>query len=277
MSATLLGINCAQTLSVLLIPFSRRAFRRFNRFLANTWWGWCVIGGERILGTRVVCTGDEVPLKENAVVVANHQQMVDIPTIMAFARQKQRLGDLKWFVKRALRPVPGLGWGMRFLNCLFVNRNWTKDRELVQQIFATIVNERIPLWLVSFVEGTRVTPAKLEQSRDYARQVGVEPPNHVLLPRARGFVASVQALGQHITAVYDLTIGYVEGVPTLWQYLEGQVREIHLHVRRYAVDELPRQEHELAAWLRERFVEKDLLLERFYEGGCFPAAPAVED
>ncbi len=65
------------------------------------------------------------------------------------------------------------------------------------------------------------------------------PPRHVLLPRARGFVASVQGLGGHVAAVYDVTIGYVDGLPSLWQWAKGQMREVHIHVRRHALTDLP--------------------------------------
>jgi 1-acyl-sn-glycerol-3-phosphate acyltransferase len=270
---TLIGFNFLQMLSLTLIPFSRKAFRRFNRWCADTWWGWCVIGGERINRTRIVITGEEVPPRENAIVVVNHQQMPDITTVMAFARSKGRLGDLKFFVKKALQIVPGLGWGMSFLDCLFVRRDWAADRSMITKTFRRIVNENVPLWLVSFVEGTRITPAKLARSQEFAKQRGIEIMHHVLTPRTKGFSASVVGLGDHIAAVYDLTIGYVEGVPTLWQYIKGHVRRIHLHVRRFPVEELPRLEHELNEWLLARFAEKDRLLAYYYQHGAFPEEP----
>jgi 1-acyl-sn-glycerol-3-phosphate acyltransferase len=231
---------------------------------------------EKLNRTRIVITGEEVPVRENAMVIANHQQMPDITTIMAFARSRHRLGDLKFFVKSALKWVPGVGWGMQFLNCPFVSREWTADRDRIRATFHTLVHERIPLWMVSFVEGTRATHEKIKFSQQYAREQGLEVFEHVLNPRTKGFVASIQGLGDHITAVYDLTIGYVEGVPSLWQYITGAVEKIHLHVRRFPVDELPKLEEELSLWLRERFQEKDELLEFFYQHGCFPPVPALE-
>ncbi len=269
--STLLAFNVLQTASLVLLPLSRRLFRRFNRWCANTWWGWCVSLAHRLNGTALVITGDVVPPRENAIVLANHQQMPDITTIMTFARTKDRLGDLKFFVKKALKWVPGIGWGMQFLSCLFVDRDWTADRRRIQRTFATLVEERLPMWLVTFVEGTRATPEKIARSQSFARERGFDLLEHVLTPRTRGFTAAVQGLGEHVTAVYDLTIGYAEGVPTLWQYIKGSVRRIHLHVRRFPVDELPALEEELAAWLRQRFAEKDRLLAHFYATGSFPA------
>ena len=87
------------------------------------------------------------------------------------------------------------------------------------------------------------------------------------------FVASVEGLGDHLHAVYDVTIGYVDGVPTLWQYITGRVKEIHLHVRRFPAEELPILEAELKQWLLDRFYEKDALLEQFYATGSFPTEP----
>jgi hypothetical protein len=55
--ASLLVFNAAQTASLTLLPFSRRAFRRFNRWCANTWWGACVVASQRLNRTRVIVTG----------------------------------------------------------------------------------------------------------------------------------------------------------------------------------------------------------------------------
>ena len=48
-SLSIVGLNFLQMLSLVLIPFSRPAFRAVNRFYANAWWGWCVIGAEEFL------------------------------------------------------------------------------------------------------------------------------------------------------------------------------------------------------------------------------------
>jgi 1-acyl-sn-glycerol-3-phosphate acyltransferase len=271
--ATLIAFNAAQTASLLIKPFSPRAFRRFNRWCANTWWGWCVVFGERFNSTEIVISGEDLPTDENALVVSNHQQMPDITTIMALARSKGRLGDLKFFVKDALKWVPGLGWGMQFLNCPFLRRDWAADRTKIEATFDTLVHERIPMWLVSFAEGTRSTEEKIRSSAEWAVDRGIEATRHVLIPRTKGFVATVEGLGDHLNAVYDVTIGYVDGVPSLWQYITGRVKKIHLHVRRFPVDELPKLEAELKEWLLDRFYEKDQLLEHYYRTGAFPAEP----
>jgi 1-acyl-sn-glycerol-3-phosphate acyltransferase len=268
---TLLVFNLLQTLSLSIRPFSGQAFRSFNRWCANTWWGWCVILSERLQGIRIQVTGDPVPVRENAVVISNHQQMTDITFLMIWARRKERLGDMKWILKDVIKYVPGVGWGMLFLDCLYVKRNWSADRASVERTFARLVRNRVPVWLMSFPEGTRSTPAKLERSRAYAASQGMPPLEHLLIPRTKGFVATVRGLGDHVAAVYDVTIGYERGVPTLWQFVKGSVRLARLHVRRFPVASLPADDAALTRWLHERYQEKDRLLSEFYRHGTFPA------
>lgn len=275
--ASLLLFNVAQTTSLVLVPFSRRSFRRFNRWCADTWWGWCVAAAERFNRTQIIVTGEPLPLDDNALVVSNHQQMPDILALMALAKSRGRLGDLKFFVKHALKWIPGVGWGMQFINCPFLRRDWTRDRATVHQTFETLVRERIPMWLVSFAEGTRATPEKIRKSAEWAVERGIDTTRHVLIPRTKGFVATIEGLEDHLHAVYDVTIGYVDGVPTLWQFITGSVRRIHVHVRRFPATELPRLEHELQEWLLALYREKDDLLEHFYTYGGFPSQPLPLD
>lgn len=269
LGSSLLAFNAAQTASLALLPVSRQGFRRFNRWAADTWWGWCVDLAHAINHTEIVVTGDEVPPRENAVIVVNHQQMPDITFLMDFAKTKGRLGDLKFFVKEPIKYVPGIGWGMVFLDCLFIKRDWTSDEATIEKVFARIKRDRVPLWLVLFVEGTRITPRGLSRSREFAGARGLHKPDHVLVPRTKGFVATVQALREHVDAVYDVTIGYKEGVPTLWQFMRGHARRAHLDVRRFPVRDLPQGDDDLAGWLHGRFVAKDALLDRFYQDGAF--------
>jgi lysocardiolipin and lysophospholipid acyltransferase/lysophosphatidic acid acyltransferase/lysophosphatidylinositol acyltransferase len=267
---TLLPINLLQLLSLVVLPFSRRAFRAVNRWCADTWWGWCVTGAELAYGVRVIFTGDDVPMREDALLIANHQQMPDIPAIMKFCKTKDRLGDMKYFVKKQLKWVPGMGWGMQFLDCLFIDRDWASDSGKIHRTFDRLVSGRVPVHLVSFVEGTRLTFAKLEVAQSYAQEHGLPIPRHTLVPRSKGFAASVEGLRSHIAAVYDLTIGYEEGVPSLWQYIKGLVSRIHVHVRRFPIEDLPHSADDLRLWLLARWQEKNDLLEHYYETGAFP-------
>jgi len=267
---TILIINALQTASLVIKPFSSSLFRRVNRWFANLWWGLCDLGVKKLFGTEIIISGDELPLQENSIVVLNHQKLVDIPVIFRLANAKKRLGDLKWFVKDVLKYVPGVGWGMLFLDCLFIKRNWMSDQAKIAKTFENIKTNKIPFWLMTFAEGTRFTPSKLAQSQKFAAERGLVIPKHVLIPRTKGFVVSVESLRGHAKAVYDFTIGYEHGqAPSLWQWMSGDVQKVHLHVRRFLISDLPIGEKALSDWLLNLFNEKDSLLGKYYTEGSF--------
>jgi len=271
---SLVLLNAVQTATLVVKPFSSKTFRKVNRWMANLWWGWCAVGAEKLNRTRLIYHGDDVPMRENAVVLMNHQEMTDIAVLFSFARAKERLGDLKWFVKDIVKYVPGVGWGMLFLDCLFVKRDWTADKQYVHCVFERILKHKVPLWLMIFAEGTRISPEKLKRSQEFAQKTGRRMLQHVLVPRSKGFVATVQSLRGHLDAVYDVTIGYVEGTPSLWQWIQGCVEKVHLHVQRFPMENLPEDETALTEWLMERFEAKDRLLEAYYNSGTFDVEAA---
>jgi 1-acyl-sn-glycerol-3-phosphate acyltransferase len=266
---TLFAFNGMQIVSLLLRPFSLRAFRAINRWGANTWWGFTVVMSQAGYGTRIELSGDPLPPRENAILLANHQQMADITFLFFLGRAKQRLGDMKWFVKDIIKWVPGVGWGLLFLDSFFVKRDWAADRASIDRTFSNIIRGNVPVWLLLFPEGTRITPAKHERGQAFARERGLPPLQHLLMPRTKGFTASVQGLRQHLHAVYDVTIAYPGAVPSLLQYIRGYGRVAHLHVRRFAVETLPEVEAELNDWLHQRWRSKDRQLENFYTHGAF--------
>ena len=91
----------------------------------------------------------------------------------------------------------------------------------------------------------------------------------MLIPRTKGFVATVQGLSGHIQAVYDITIGYGGGVPSLWQWFLGHGNEDHVHVSRTPVSSVPIDSDGLAKWVTQQYQKKDARLGRFYDTGTF--------
>jgi 1-acyl-sn-glycerol-3-phosphate acyltransferase len=265
----LLFINLLQMLSMIIKPIAPGLFRRFNRECANFWWSAGYLWAERLYDIHVTISGDDPPPKENVLLISNHQEMPDIPVLFKLAYNKQRLGDIKWFVKHALKYIPGVGWGMVFLDCLFVKRNWAADKDSINRIFSNIIDNKIPVWIISFAEGTRIKPKKLEKSNEYAEKKGLATTNHVLLPRTKGVTATVTGLRTHLDAVYDVTIGYVDGVPTIWQWFKGYTKQAYLHVERFPIDDIPQTEDELSEWITQRFYLKDARMAHFYQTGSF--------
>lgn len=46
--------------------------------------------------------------------------------------------------------------------------------------------------------------------------------------------------------------------------------EVHIHVERISLSDIPSSEDEVSAWLMRRFSLKDQMLSDFYAQGCFP-------
>ena len=263
-------LNPIQVLSALIYPLSPRICRRVNRWCARSIWGLWVLLAEVQNGTKVRFTGDHIPPRENALLISNHQTMADIMTLLCFAWRCGRLGDVKWFVKDALKFVPGVGWGMSLLDCIFVKRDWTRDAAEIQRVFANYRDHGLPFFLVSFLEGSRLTPEKLVRAQAYAKDRGLYVSKRTLVPRTKGFLATIEGLSEHVDAIYDITIGYPDGVPPLLHCFGARVKRIELHIRRYPVESLPKHPDELTTWACDRFQEKDGLLAHMETNGAFP-------
>lgn len=262
--AAVMVCNVLQIASFVFLPFSRQLVRKMNREIANTWWSLCEIWSSDVCGIQIAITGDELPADENALLIANHRSQADIPALFRLARKESRLGDLKWYVKNILKYVPGIGWGMVFLDCIFLTRDWSLDKTSLNRTFGKFQRDNISMWVVSFVEGSRLNEKNLAQSQNFAEGRGLPRLEHLMLPRTKGFVATVTGLGDHLDAVYDTTIMYEDGVPSIWQWVRGVVGKVHIHVRRFPIEDLPLEEDQLEAWILRRYEEKDSRMAEFF-------------
>ncbi|HYX38745.1 MAG TPA: 1-acyl-sn-glycerol-3-phosphate acyltransferase [Oligoflexus sp.] len=265
----LLVINGLQMLSLIVKPFSKPLFRTINRRLAHTYWTLLVWLLDKVYRVRFEWHSEELPLREDAILIANHQTAVDVMPLFALAERCGRIGDMKFFVKEVFKYIPGPGWGMIFLDCIFLKRRWMADRRRIKATFERFRAEKIPLWLNIFPEGTRYTPKKMLEAQNTARHYQLPLCEHVLIPYAKAFETSILGLQDRVQAVYDITIGYPQGIPTLWQLLCGEVRLIEVHVARFSLDQLPREAPAIEAWLNERFWAKEQHLLRLQKEGTF--------
>lgn len=106
---------------------------------------------------------------------------------------------------------------------------------------------------MSFVEGTRFTPAK--------QQAQQSPFRHLLRPKAGGVMSALEVLGDRLDAVLDVTIVYPGQVPRFIDVLCGRVPHVRVHVERLpvplAADGGPLDTAALQAWLGDRWQAKD--------------------
>jgi len=257
----LLIINFLQMASAVVWPFSQQLFRKINRELANQWWSWAELAMTRGRSVNIILTGDTIPVRENAIVMCNHQEMTDIAVLFFLAKQSKRLGDMKWFAKDVIKYVPRVGWGMLFLDCIYVKRDWYSDKNKILATFQKFYEKNIPIWLMIFPEGTRIRPHKLAKANSIAKDKGMDTFKNVLLPRTKGMVASVQGLRQHIQAIYDVTIIYNGPAPSLLQLFMGFTKSVNIHASRIPIESLPQEQEEIANWVINCFRKKDLKME----------------
>lgn len=265
-------INVIQIVFLVVKPFSPAWYQKLNQSLGFSWWGTTVFIMEKLRKMQVVITGDEIPLKENAVVIVNHQGMADVAPIFCLAYRKQRLGQLKWFAKDIIKYFPGAGWGIYLAGHFMVKRSWAKDEKKINKVFARAIRDNERMWIISFLEGTRLTPEKLKASQDYCRKHNRPVLKHLLAPRTKGFEATVKALRKQLDAVYDVTIAFPEGTPKLYEFLYGYISKMNIHVRRFSLASLPQTEQELKEWVWKLFEEKDELLSYFIQHKQFPSS-----
>jgi 1-acyl-sn-glycerol-3-phosphate acyltransferase len=171
----------------------------------------------------------------NYLVLCNHQSWVDIPVLQKVFNR--RVPFLRFFLKQQLIWVPLLGpawWALDFPFMKRYSRETLlrhpelqgRDREATRRACAKF--RHVPVSVMNFVEGTRFTPAKHDaQSSPY---------RHLLRPKAGGLAFVLDAMGDALHAVLDVTIVYPEGRCTMMDLIAGRVHDIRVHVRELPID-----------------------------------------
>jgi 1-acyl-sn-glycerol-3-phosphate acyltransferase len=249
----ILALNIVQVVSIPFKPLHRAFITSTNERMAAFWY-WCLVKSIKILGIEVRFTGLHSIKQERVFLIANHQSMADIPILLTFVAASECLRYLKWFVKDPLKWVPGIGWGMQMLDCIFVKRNWAADKEKIGLTFERLRKSPSGYWIISFVEGTRFTPEKHERSEDYGRRLGLKPLRKLLQPRPKGFLATLEGLEEKIEAIAVCTIRYHSAKPPgLMGFFLFPQGPIELHVESHQVP--PPEVRE--KWLYEIFQKMD--------------------
>jgi 1-acyl-sn-glycerol-3-phosphate acyltransferase len=119
----------------------------------------------------------------------------------------------------------------------------------------------LPVTIMNFLEGTRFTEAK--RGKEHS------PYAHLLKPKAGGMAVVLNAMGNRIQSILDVTIVYPEGATGLWRFLCASSTEIRVRVKQISVtpelagDPLKDREarRRFKDWLDNLWREKDKLIE----------------
>ncbi|HZJ93113.1 MAG TPA: acyltransferase [Thiopseudomonas sp.] len=180
---------------------------------------------------------EKLDLTHSWMVTSNHQSWVDI---LALQYQfNRRLPFLKFFLKKELIWVPVIGlcwWALEFPFMKRYSKAYlAKHPEKQGQDLATTRKacERYktnPVSVFNFLEGTRFTAEKHDQQ--------ASPFQNLLKPKAGGIAFVLDAMGEQLHGLVNVTIYYPQGKPTLWDLLSGQVKRI---VMRIEITPIPQQ------------------------------------
>ena len=116
---------------------------------------------------------------------------------------------------------------------------------------------------MNFVEGTRFTDAKRAQQGS--------PYTHLLKPKAGGVAFVLNAMGDILKEVVDVTIVYPGSRPDFFDLLGGRVRVVRVFVRELAIpqdllggdyENDPAYRARIQNWVTALWVEKDAMITR---------------
>ncbi|KAI0523409.1 hypothetical protein KFK09_005804 [Dendrobium nobile] len=263
------------TCYVAVRPISKSTYRRINRVLAELLWLQLVWLVDWWAGVEIRLYADSESFesmgKEHALVVSNHRSDIDWLVGWILAQRSGCLGSTLAVMKKSSKFLPVIGWSMWFTEYLFLERSWAKDEDTLKSGLQRLKDFPQPFWLALFVEGTRFTPAKLLAAQEYAASQGLPVPKNVLIPRTKGFVSAVNNMRSFVPAIYDMTVAIPKDKPspTMLRILKHQPCQIHVHMKRRPMNEVPETDEAIAQWCRDMFMAKDSLLDKHLAQGTF--------
>lgn len=209
---------------------------------------------------------------EHALLVMNHAYETDWLFGWMFTEKIGVLGNCKAYAKKVISYIPTIGWNWKFAEFVFLERSFDKDKEIIKHQLSEIFDYPDPVWLLLNAEGTRFTKTKHEASVKFAQERGMVVLNHHLIPRTKGFIASLPVLKKKCAAIMDVQLVFDENSPTkptIINLLRGKSITGHIYIRRIPMADVPEDEAEAGKWLQELFVRKDKLQTSFHKTGDF--------
>ncbi|MFZ3206357.1 MAG: acyltransferase [Pseudomonas sp.] len=258
---------------LLPIPALQRWLRDLMHAIAEAWISTNKCWMDLLSQTRWHIEGIErFDQQHTYLVTSNHQSWVDILVLQY--QLNRRMPLLKFFLKQELIWVPVIGlcwWALEFpFMKRFSKKYLTRHPEKRGEDLATTRRacERYksnPVSVFNFLEGTRFTPAK------HAAQNS--PFRYLLKPKAGGIAFVLDAMGEQLHSIVNVTIHYPQGNPGFWQLLSGEIGEVVVNFnelpippqfigRNYDQDETYRLSFQ--QWVNQLWQDEDAELERLH-------------
>ncbi len=255
---------------LLPVPALRRGLSRVLVVIAENWIGVNNRLFELFTRTRWDVVGLEgLRTDGNYLVLCNHQSWVDIPVLQKVFNR--RIPFLRFFLKSQLIWVPLLGpawWALdfpfmkRYSREKLLRHPQLQGKDMAATRRACEKFRHMPVSVMNFVEGTRFTRAKHDAQSS--------PFRHLLRPKAGGVAFVLDAMGEALHAIVDVTIVYMDGPCTMMDLFAGRVRHVQVEVRELPIGPELRgdYDHDLTfrgrvkAWVSDLWRDKDARIER---------------
>ncbi len=206
------------------------------------------------------------------LVLSNHQSWTDIVVLQKVFHKK--IPFLKFFLKKELIWVPILGPAWWALDFPFMKRYTPaelakkphlkgKDIEITKKACAKY--QHIPVSVMNFVEGTRLTEEKQKKQKS--------PFRNLLKPKSGGIGFVFSTMGEQLSSILNVTIAYPDGPYSFWQFLKGEVKDIRVHIEEVPVTEDligdyindPVYREHFQQWLNDLWKKKDDRIDELLE------------
>ena len=255
--------------ALIPINISQKLFSYLLDLMASNWVAINTINQKIFTRTEIKVSGlDELNKKDWYLVLANHQSWVDIVVLQRVLHGG--IPFLKFFLKKELIYVPILGLAWWALDFPFMKRYTQsflkknphlrgKDLETTRKACERFKHK--PVSVMSFIEGTRFTETKHQKQNS--------PFKHLLKPKAGGVAFVLDAMGEYLTTIVDVTIYYPEGIPSFGDFLCGRIKQVHIEINTREIDKelsgdyMNDRAHKIAfqKWLTQFWHEKDARLD----------------
>ena len=181
---------------------------------------------------------DDLSEDKQYLLVSNHQSWVDTAIVQYISQD--RLPLTRFFTKFNLIYIPVIGQAFYFLDFPMIKRfsakamaknSELKKQNLIEAKRACRQLKNKPFALLNYLEGTRFTAEKHDKQKS--------PYQHLLKPRAGGLSLAINALGEQLDSILDITIVYPDGTPDYDDLWKGNIRRLGVDVTRLQIpDEL---------------------------------------
>ncbi|MGF1720615.1 acyltransferase [Vibrio kyushuensis] len=248
----------------------------FTRLANGQFWLWATFNLWMLNANNKIewkVEGQEALSKQHwYLMMSNHISWADIVIVSSVL--KNRIPMTKFFLKHDLLYVPFVGLACWGLDMPFMKRHsreyLLRHPERRNDDFDAINKacekfSYVPTTLVNFVEGTRANQEKLETVKT--------PYQHLLRPKTGGVAFALNAMGNLLDGIVDVTLAYPENQSSPFiDLLKGRLTSVVVHVKVHPMNEdvsgdyfndkaFKRRFHK---WLDTQWKEKDEYLKTVY-------------